>query len=306
MKLQFIINSRSCRLPASTIAAHIRENFFGHECGIANTAYPGHARQLAEQAPGRGYEALVAVGGDGTVHEIVNGSFGTNIPIGIIPMGTANDLAERLGIPAAFDDACDIILSGTTRRIDVMKVNGRYFLTTCGIGFPAEVIAVVRDIVGRAVLSRLIRGSLADLIYVAGVGLAFMKRLPCAPVRICCDGRWRETLTVSLIIGLQSHLGKYFTPLPHAHPGDAIMAAYSISGRGRWLLLQHIVRTVRGTQQNLPETQFMHARRITLELPGKMPFFGDGELLAASRHFEIICLPRAAPFFVPQTGRARS
>lgn len=283
----------------------IRKKFSGHECSIACTVYPGHARRLAKQTIDYRYDAIVAVGGDGTVHEVVNGVRGSNMPIGIVPAGSANDLALRLGIPVSFADACNIILSRTTRRIDVMMANGRYFLTTCGIGFPAEVITAVRKSFDRTIMLRLIGRNRRHRIYIAGVVIAVLKKLPYIPVRICCDGQWHAMSTTSLIIGLQSNLGKYFTPLPHADPDGAVMAAYSINTGDRLRLLRHIWRTTKGTQQGLTETQFMRARRIILELPMAMPFFGDGELLAAGNRFEIDCLPEAIPFFVPPAGRDR-
>jgi len=302
MKLRFIINAQACRLPAATITSLIREKSAGNACRIDFTEYPGHARQLAEQACRLGYDALIAVGGDGTVHEVVNGSRGNNIPIGIIPAGTANDLAERLGIPGEFEEACDIILSHTIRHIAVMKVNGYYFLTTCGIGFPAEVIAAVRDIFNGTGFVKFIRRYLRYRIYAIGVLFALLKKLPHTTVRICADGKWFETSLMSLIIGLQPGLGKYFTPLPHADPGSAAMAAYSIQAGGRLRMLWHVFKTIRGEQRDLPDTHFMRARSIILELRSAMPFFGDGELLAADSRFEIACLPEAIPVFVPQTA----
>jgi len=306
MKIQFIINSRSRRQPATTAVNRIRDKFTGHECRIARTAHPGHARQLAEQAVESGCDAVVAVGGDGTVHEIVNGCRGSDTPTGIIPAGAANDLATRLGIPSAFDEACDVILSGQVRRIDAMHVNGRYILTTCGTGFPAAVIAAVHGIFEHTVPMRSLANCLRHRVYAVGVAIACLRQQPYATIRICCDGRWRETSSMSLIIGLQPNLGSYFTPLPHLDATGTLMAAYSVDAGGRLRMVRHVLRTTRGAQQDLPGTRFLHGRRIVLESPTAMPFFGDGELFQSGNRFEIDRISGAAPVIVPANGRERS
>jgi diacylglycerol kinase family enzyme len=249
---------------------------------------------------------LVAVGGDGTVHEIVNGAGGSNVPVGIIPAGSANDLAARLGIPAIPEDACDVILSGRTEMVDVMQVNGIAILTTCGLGFPAAVIKSVRDIFKNSIWRRIAGRRLGSGVYAVGVMVALAKRLPYTSFRICCDDRVREISSMSLIIGLQSNLGSHFIPLPHLNPCGALMAVYSINTDSRMRLACHVMRTTRGTQGRLADAHFMQARRISLTLPAAVPFFGDGELLGIGQQFDISHIPKAIPMIVPSSRRDRS
>jgi diacylglycerol kinase (ATP) len=82
---------------------------------------------------------IVAVGGDGTVHEVVNGLVGTNTPLGIIPAGSGNDFSRGLGIPLKHDKALERILKGKPKIIDIGYVNSTYFCTVAGIGFDGEV-----------------------------------------------------------------------------------------------------------------------------------------------------------------------
>ncbi len=82
-------------------------------------------------------EALVVVGGDGTVNEVVNGLKGARIPVGIIPSGSVNVLSLELGLPRSVEKACAVIAEGRTRDLDVGTVNGRRFNLMVGVGFDA-------------------------------------------------------------------------------------------------------------------------------------------------------------------------
>jgi diacylglycerol kinase family enzyme len=85
-------------------------------------------------------DAIIAVGGDGTINEALNGMIGTEVPLGIIPCGTANDLAHHLGIPTDLENAVSVIGQGRTQRIDLIRVNDWYMATTGGIGIASIVI----------------------------------------------------------------------------------------------------------------------------------------------------------------------
>src|SRR5512139_3589449 len=106
---------------------------------FARTSYPGHATAIARRAVAEKAEAIVAVGGDGTVREIVNGILGSPVAIGIIPAGTANDLAAYSKIPADLAKAGDVVRGLRTRPAAVIRVNGEYYVTAGGLGLPSEV-----------------------------------------------------------------------------------------------------------------------------------------------------------------------
>lgn len=87
----------------------------------------GHGAALAKAACQEGYDAVIAVGGDGTLNEVVNGAVGTDVPVGLIPLGTGVDFSRTAGLPRSPSEALDVILKGEVRRVDVGVVNGRYF-----------------------------------------------------------------------------------------------------------------------------------------------------------------------------------
>ncbi|HEY7237182.1 MAG TPA: YegS/Rv2252/BmrU family lipid kinase [Gemmatimonadaceae bacterium] len=111
----------------------------GHVVEPHVTLEAGDATAMAAAAARAGVDAVIAVGGDGTVNEVVNGLDGFDTPLGIIPLGTANDFATQAGIPADADHAMDVILHRKPVRIDTGTLNGRRFvnMSTGGVGAEA-------------------------------------------------------------------------------------------------------------------------------------------------------------------------
>ena len=113
----------------------------GHTVSVRVTWEAGDAEVLTREASAAGVDVIVAVGGDGTVNEVVNGLDGSDVALGIIPIGTANDFARQTGIPLDVDHAMDVILQRKARRIDTATLNGRRFLNVSSGGVGAEATA---------------------------------------------------------------------------------------------------------------------------------------------------------------------
>lgn len=125
---------------------------YGVQCDTVLTRKSGDASDLARKAAAERYDVVIAGGGDGTVNEIVNGLEGTDVPLGILPLGTVNVLARDLRIPLPLSKAVRVITEGNVRRIDLGHANGRCFTLMAGFGFDAEVVANVlqpmKDMIG--------------------------------------------------------------------------------------------------------------------------------------------------------------
>jgi diacylglycerol kinase (ATP) len=98
------------------------------------------AKSLAEEALAAQPDLIIASGGDGTVSAVAGVLFGSGIPLGVIPRGTANAFASALGIPDDLQRACDLILAGSTRRVDAARCDGQPMILLAGIGFEAETV----------------------------------------------------------------------------------------------------------------------------------------------------------------------
>lgn len=112
----------------------------GIETSCHATTGEGDATHAAADAVTRGYDMIIAAGGDGTLNEVVNGMAGKeNLPpLGIFPVGTTNDFARALGIPRYWEDYCDLVIRNVTRPIDVGQSNDRYFINIAGGGTLTE------------------------------------------------------------------------------------------------------------------------------------------------------------------------
>jgi len=113
----------------------------GHLADVRVTYERGDAEALARRAASEGADVVAAVGGDGTLNEVVNGLDGYDTALGVIPAGTANDFARQAGIPADADHAMDVILLRKPVRIDTASLNGRRFLNVSTGGIGAEATA---------------------------------------------------------------------------------------------------------------------------------------------------------------------
>ncbi len=117
----------------------------GWEVEIAATTAPGDATRHAQQAAERGYGAVVAAGGDGTVNEVMNGLIGSSTALGVLPLGTVNIWAREMGLSMDILKAAASLTESKLTQIDVGMAGNRYFLLMAGIGFDAAVTATVNS-----------------------------------------------------------------------------------------------------------------------------------------------------------------
>ena len=103
------------------------------------TEYAGHAKELARQYAVMGFDAVVAVGGDGTVNEVAQGLVGTSTALGILPMGSGNGFARHLHIPMSVARAIQMLNRSESIKCDYGLANERLFMCTCGTGFDAQI-----------------------------------------------------------------------------------------------------------------------------------------------------------------------
>ena len=108
---------------------------------VWQTERVNHAKELTQKAISEKATKIIAIGGDGTINEVASNLLYTNIPLGIIPMGSGNGLARHLDLPMQFEKALERALNGTNVLIDAGKWNDRSFFCTAGIGFDAYVAA---------------------------------------------------------------------------------------------------------------------------------------------------------------------
>ena len=113
----------------------------GIECAYEKTKGAGDATKIAKHVVNQALaDTVIAMGGDGTINEVVNGLIGSTVKLGVIPYGTANVFGVSFGLPSNVTEAANRILTGTIKKIDVGSVNNHYFVCMAGIGFDAYII----------------------------------------------------------------------------------------------------------------------------------------------------------------------
>src|SRR5579859_2356296 len=163
----------------------------GWQAELRLTREAGDTRRLAREAVAQQADVVIAIGGDGTINEIIQELAGSETALGLLPSGTMNVWAREIGIPLDSEGAQEILLHGRVRRIDLGKVNERYFLLMAGIGFDGEVTHAVE----KRPAKRL--GILGYLLVGAWLGLGY----PAFRAMVEIDGRLMKTNALQIIIG---------------------------------------------------------------------------------------------------------
>jgi diacylglycerol kinase (ATP) len=245
----------------------------------AGTVYPGHATELACQAGLDGYEKVVALGGDGTVHEVVNGLM--QVPeekrpaMGIVPVGSGNDFAYCMGVSTHTEKALRQAFTGEACPIDIGQLddmNGRieYFSNTVGLGFDS--IVTIR--------SRRIPIVHGFAIYFVAVLQTIILNFNPYNLKITADGEaWEETdLMVVVCNGRRE--GGGFQIDPAAMPDDGILNFVSVKGISRPKMLYTLPFFLNGTHQKLNYVHMKKIRQIEIKSQQPLVIHTDGEIFS--------------------------
>jgi diacylglycerol kinase family enzyme len=156
VKLLLIVNAAASSVTARTRVVIAKALASDHDLRVADTSQRGHATRLALEAAERGDDAVIVLGGDGTLNEAANGLAGTATALASVPGGSTNVFARAIGLPNDPVEATGVLLDAlgrrSVRRVGLGAVNGRYFLFHLGVGFDA---AVVEQVERRAPLKRM-------------------------------------------------------------------------------------------------------------------------------------------------------
>ena len=276
---------------SSRIDARLRD--LGLDFDLVTTEAPGHATALAEEAALRGRELVVAVGGDGTSNEVLNGlvrasSDANGTALAILPIGTGNDFAFGAGVPLELEKACQAVARAQGRCIDVGHVvadneDALYFGNGVGIGFDAVVNMESRK------LKRL-RGFLVYLVAVFRT-LAFYYSAP--ETRLCVDER--EIVQPSLMISVMNgyRFGGGFHVTPGSKMDDGLFDLCVTPKISRPEMVAFVPRFMRGSHTTDPRITMVQGRKVVVTSASPWMAHVDGEIYGVgASHFEIELLPQ--------------
>jgi YegS/Rv2252/BmrU family lipid kinase len=282
-----ILNPAAGRGRARKLTQDIRNAFSG--VGLADlreTREAGEEETLARQAIERGVTTIVGIGGDGTCTRVANAILKSEreCVLAVLPCGTGNDFAKTLGvIDYKPEDLAALVVNGSATRIDVGRVDGDFFINSCGFGFDASVLEAtkqVRFLKGDAVY---IYSALRQLFTYRGIevsanGAPGVKRGPMLMVTVS-NGRF---------------LGGAFKIAPHASLLDGKLDACFFGDSNVVERVKLFFGAMRGTHIGMPSVSTASVQQLALTFPSNPLMEIDGELrVARSRTVELQCMPRA-------------
>ena len=243
----------------------------GWSVELARTERPGHAVVLAGRASGDGFNRVVAVGGDGTVHEIANGLLAARsaAALGVIPVGSGNDFAKLVGTYRhGVERAAARVAAARPRRFDAGRVLGEYFVNSMGFGFGPHVVRTRNAMTG-------LTGFLSYLVPIVRAFFTFQ------PPRLrVAAAAFREEGAMMLIeVCNGTTAGGSYRFAPGADPADGWLDVCLVRRVGLPRFLVALPRVMRGAHVTMPEVALFRARRITVRSKdGPLVVHLDGEL----------------------------
>jgi diacylglycerol kinase (ATP) len=253
------------------------------------------SENLARAAADRGCERVVAVGGDGTVQSILNGLLGAarDTGLGVLPVGTGNDLARSLGLPAGEDEAWHVAIGPFTRRIDVARArNGggaeRWFASAGGIGFDAQVAAAMA---GR-------RGWRAGRAGYLLTTLSELRRFENRRVTLTLDGEGLPVQVLFIAIANGAYYGGGMRIAPDAAPDDGLLDVCVVGDISRLTAIRELPNLYRGTHVRNRAVSMHVVRSVRVDGDAETRVHLDGEPFGGLP-LEVVLQPAAVSVAVP-------
>ena len=224
-----------------------------------------HARDLAHAAVTEGVDAVVAVGGDGMVHLALQAVAGTETPLGIVPAGTGNDLAAALGIPADPLRAADLVLAGSRRVVDAVRVGEAWFGCVLGAGFDS----VVNERANR------LRRPKGNARYNVAIALELPRFRP-LPFTLTLDGEEWRTDAMLVAVGNAASYGGGYRIVPDALLDDGLLDVCVLGPVSKVDFVKTLPKARTGAHVGHPAVTIRRAKVVTIDSPGVVAY-ADGE-----------------------------
>ncbi|MEN2489330.1 diacylglycerol kinase family protein [Flavobacterium sp. B11] len=258
--IHFIINPISGSGKHNITTSYLLSQFPKEEYQIEidYTKQKKHAIELAKTAVANNPHYIVACGGDGTINEVASALIGSNIKLGIVPVGSGNGLASNLNIPRNFDKAVEIIKKGNTVSIDVGKINQYYFFSNMGIGIDAMIIKKYEHS-GNRTLSSYIKAALSS-------SFQFKPQYTV----VSSDGKKHEVNPFMLFISNSNEMGYNMSLTPKASLSDGVLDMVIIPELTFLEKLLLGLNVLKNSIEKFKKAQHALVREVHIEMPHKI------------------------------------
>jgi len=233
-------------------------------------------------------DLVIVGGGDGTLNAAASALVYTGLPLGVLPLGTANDFARTMNIPLDPLKAAELIVQGRTKHVDLGEVNGHLFFNVASIGFSAELAAELTEhakkrwgVLGYGIVA-------ARILLRSRLFTAYLDH----------DGATEKIRTMQVSVGNGKHYGGGMTVEEKASAGDGWLDLYSLEVDHWWRLLRLLPSLRRGTQGQWDDVRAFKTTEITIRTKAPRPVNTDGELSTwTPAHFRI--RPKSVIVYAP-------
>jgi diacylglycerol kinase (ATP) len=268
--VRFLLNPAAGRGEAVGRLARLRILASGAGAGLVVSKSGADIAVQARRAVEDGVARLVVAGGDGTLHQAAQGLAGSDCALGVVPLGTGNDLAGTLGVPRELDAAVARALTGPVRRLDLVRVGEVVAIGYAGVGFDSEVTRFANQEVRR------LRG---PLVYFYAV-LHTLATFRAPEMRIEHDGGTFAGRAMFVVAANLPRFGGGMRIAPAAQPDDGLLDLVWVREISRLRLLAVFPRVYRGTHVGHPAVTVVRTRRVAVTLDRQMTLYGGGEPMA--------------------------
>ncbi len=290
-KVQVIVNPRAGGGKGRTFFSLLRQKLLERKISfrLQFSQSPDHITHLTRRAQQEGFRLIIVCGGDGTAHYAIQAMVGSRAVLGIIPLGTGNDLARNLGIPEDLDLACDLLLKGKIRGTDVIQVDsGPYLAGVAGVGFDSEVNALANK------FSRYFPGKAA---YVLPVLLKSLIYRPKA-INLHLDHDHLEGPILMVAFGNIRSYGRGMQITPLAAADDGLLDVCWIEPVNTMRLCRFFPTVFSGKHISMPEVRYSQSATARVESAAPLDLYGDGEFIGQTP-FTLRIRPRSLEVLVP-------
>ena len=250
----------------ATILAALNEYAITPEVWHTTEEDPGQG--LAKKAAASGAELVIAAGGDGTIHAVANGLIGTDSTLGIIALGTMNNLARSLKIPEEIKQACQVIAQGDIKQIDVGKINEHVFLEVAGIGLDAALFPAAEEIKNPGLLSTL-RGVIE--------GLFKLYTFRPARMKIAFDDKKsRSYHAIQLTICNSPSYGAHIQVAPEALMDDGLLDVVIYRNFSKFEYIRHAISISQGRRMLQPGITHHRSKALRVTSDQPIELHADG------------------------------
>ena len=250
----------------TAILAALRAHSIEPEVRYTTLEDPGEG--LARQAAAEGADVVIAAGGDGTVHEVATGLVGSKSALGIIPLGTMNNLAHSLNIPETIDKACAVIVGGETHAVDVGKINDHFFTEVAGVGLEAALFSAGEEVKSPGVLTT-VRGIIDGL----------RTLLTFRPVRLRIligDHKRYYYRAIQVTICNSRYYGPQFELVPEASMDDGLLDVVIFKNFSKLEYIRHAISITQGRRDYQPKLIHRRVRSLYIRTDHPVEIQVDG------------------------------